>query len=174
MCSNFNVVVPFGTTTPRLKNSKGGVQNERKTVGSPTDILVHVGSTRGLKYFMIMFELVMKIFILCTMAVWLARLPARHVTAEREALSPQSGTCKINLINLLRSRLTAVIWVCWVCAMHWPTTAVLDSDSIKIHSLLLWCNRLHPASVAYRRTSSRAGTSRYVSDCRIYRTTCFA
>ena len=105
MCSNFNVVVPFGTTTPRLKNSKGGVQNERETVGSPTDILVHVGSTRGLKYFMIMFELVMKIFILCTMAVWLARLPARHVTAEREALSPQSGTCKIKLIHFDRDSL---------------------------------------------------------------------
>ena len=42
--SRFNAVTPFETTTTWLKNSEGCMQNERKVVDLPTDILVQGGT----------------------------------------------------------------------------------------------------------------------------------
>ena len=101
---------------------------------------------------------------LCTVAVWLARL--------LHSMSPHSGKSWSNYF--LWISLTGIILSSSVCAMHEPTIVVSDVDWIKKHCLQLWGNRLLLASGAYRRTSSQAGTSRYVLGFRIYSIVCFS
>ena len=110
LCRNFHDKIKkfTGRYAPFAIRSKNG----RLSIAPPTDVLVHVSTTRGVHYFLITYEFGDEDICLWRADGWRTRLPIRLVTAERDlqdkinsCQSPQSGTCKTKLIHVNRDSL---------------------------------------------------------------------
>ena len=100
LCRNFHDKIKkfTGRYAPFAIRSKNG----RLSIAPPTDVLVHVSTTRGVHYFLITYEFGDEDICLWRTDGWRTRLPIRLVSAERDLRDQTNSCCTILLSKFPR------------------------------------------------------------------------